>query len=235
MLQVLQVLTLGGAHGVWWQVGEVMGEVMRVAWLEAQGTDAAKVGAGQENAAAAAASLRSAIHQLVQCCLRRLEASESAYQAETEEQEQAPARAEEAAERLVTAAASVGYDALVLVAQEVCDELEAAARSADDSKGSKGDLSRLAAALSLAHAMAVKPRALAAALHTSTHGHAKAGGLSAVTHSVTGVLTALEEHAQNFAPGKRQLQPRAVAAHAKHCLSVLSAIKRPGQGHSVAA
>ena len=48
----------------------------------------------------------------------------------------------------------MGYDALVLVAQEVCDELEAAARAASDSKGSrkgsKGDLSRLAAALSLA-------------------------------------------------------------------------------------
>jgi hypothetical protein len=42
-----------------------MSEVMRVAWLEAQDTDAAKQGAGQENAAGAAASLSSAIHQLV--------------------------------------------------------------------------------------------------------------------------------------------------------------------------
>ncbi len=218
-------------------VGEVMSEVMRVAWLEAQDTDAARQGAGQEHAAGAAASLRSAIHQLVQCCLRRLESSESAY--ENEEQDPAPARAEEAAERLVTAAASVGYDALVMVAQEVCDELEAAARAAGDSKGSKkgskGDLSRLGAALSLAQAMAVKPRALAAALHMSSHGHAKAGGLSAVTKALTGVLTALEEHAQDFAPGKRQLQHHAVAAHAKHCLSVLSAIKRPLQEQAVAA
>ena len=80
-------------------VGEVMSEVMRVAWLEAQDTDAARQGAGQEHAAGAAASLRSAIHQLVQCCLRRLESSENAYEAENEEQEPAPARAEEAAER----------------------------------------------------------------------------------------------------------------------------------------
>jgi hypothetical protein len=38
---------------------------MRVAWLEAQDTDAAKQGAGQEHSAGTTASLSSAIHQLV--------------------------------------------------------------------------------------------------------------------------------------------------------------------------
>lgn len=76
--------------------------------------------------------------------------------------------------------------------------------------GSASDLSRIAAALALAHAMAAKPRALQ---HSGK-------GLEAVTRGVTRVLTALEERAADFAPGKRGLQAKDVAAHATRYVCV---------------
>jgi hypothetical protein len=62
-------------------VGEVMGELLRVASLHAQTAAAEGQGSGVEEHACGAddSSLRSATHELVQCCLRRLEASDTAY------------------------------------------------------------------------------------------------------------------------------------------------------------
>ncbi len=63
-------------------VGEVMGELLRVASLHAQAADAAGQGSGEEEHVRGGAddsSLRRATHELVQCCLRRLEASDTAY------------------------------------------------------------------------------------------------------------------------------------------------------------
>jgi len=58
-----------------------MGELLRVASLHAQTAAAEGQGSGVEEHACGAddSSLRSATHELVQCCLRRLEASDTAY------------------------------------------------------------------------------------------------------------------------------------------------------------
>lgn len=201
----------------------MVGEVLRVASLETQRTAAAHKQPHSEQEPGAD-SLRKATAGLVECCMRRLEASDTVYAAEQQENQGTQlARPEEAAERLVSAAASVGYDALVLVAQEVCRELEAG--GAAGGQGGKTDLSRLGAALALAHAMAARPRALASKQHANSAGQVE--GLAAVTRAVTRVLAALEEPAADFAGGKRGLQAHTVATHAHHCLGVLTALKAP--------
>ena len=213
------------------QVGEVVGELLRVSSLRAEHASAdnrAAVAAGQassrelEGLCPAGDALRMATHDLVHCCLRRLEACEGDY-----EQEQQAGRPEEAADRLVSAAASAGHDATLLVVQEVCAELDQGLPSggaAAPAEGKAGDLSRLAAALALAHAVAARPRTLRAAQHGMG---GDAGCRDALVRGVRRVLAALEDAstAADFAPGKRGLHPSSVAAHAQHCLGILVDIK----------
>ena len=136
-----------------------------------------------------------------------------------------PARPQEAAERVVGAAAAVGHEAMVLVAREVCQELEQclSARGSDKGKDSASlpDLSKIAAALALAHAVALGTRTLQGAA-------ARSRGLEDVARSVMQVQAALEERA-SFAPGKRGLGTSSVASKASLCLSSLKGIL-PAQG-----
>jgi hypothetical protein len=197
-------------------VGEVVGELLRVSSVRAEHAEA---GAGQPpsnsvSEPGAGETLRAATRDLVHCCLRRLEASEDPYDDEE------ASRTEEAAERLVGAAASVGHDAMLLMVREVCSELEQGVASG--AEGAPPDLSRLAAALALAHAIAARPRALRVA-RLGAMGSER--GLDALTRGVTRALAALEQRAADFAPGKRGLQAKSVAAHAQHCLGMLSEIK----------
>lgn len=199
------------------QVGEVVGELLRVSSVRA---DAGAVSTGQppSNAASepgAGETLRAATCDLVHCCLRRLEASEDPYEAVEE-----ASRPEEAADRLVAAAASVGHDAVLLMVREVCSELEQGVASG--AEGAAPDLSRLAAALALAHAIAARPRALRAARPGAVGSEQ---GVDDLTRGVTRALAALEHRASDFAPGKRGLQAKSVAAHAQHCLGVLTEMK----------
>lgn len=204
----------------------MVGELLRVSSLRAEhaeeeasdnGTTLDKLGKLEEPPPAGHA-LRLATHDLVHCCLRRLEVCEAF------DDGQEGGRPEEAADRLVSAAASVGHEALLLIVQEVCTELE---QGMDASRGKAGaDLSRLAAALALAHAVAARPRAF---LRAAQHGAGgKAGCLDALVRGVQRVLAALEERASDFAPGKRGLQAASVAAHAQRCLGSLGEIKPQG-------
>ena len=196
-------------------VGEVVTEVLRVAALHPA---AAASPGGEHETTESGHSLRAATHELVQSCLRRLECSE-------EDAVEQLARPEEAAERVVGAAAAVGHEAMVLVAREVCQELEQclSARASDKGKDSASlpDLSKIAAALALAHAVALRTR-------TSQAAAARSRGLQDVARSVMQVQAALEERA-SFAPGKRGLGTSAVASKASLCLSSLKGIL-PAEG-----
>ena len=219
-----------------------MAELLRVASLEAPDVTAGVCEVSHVDC------LRQAVGDLVRCCLRRLEASDSCT-----EQDAAPQdRPEEAAARLVNAAASVGGEALILVAKELCLELEASAAAAtagtsgsgetvtaggEAEQASKGDLSRVDAALSMAQAMAATRRAHASA-HDGQQGKGPAQGMLALTHALTKVVAALRDHAHKFTPGKRQLQPSAVAQRAERCLSCISgnlAGGKPPLNHSLVA
>ena len=202
------------------QIGELVGEVLRVAWVETQSSRDASNTRPLMEQETAAHSLRETTEQVVECCMRRLEASNTPFAAE-EQQSSATSRPEEAAERLMSAAASVGYDVLMLVADKVCRELEGACALQD--AGRTTDLSQVAAALALCQAMAARPRALAH--HCGTAGDVDSHGLSGVTRAVARVLGALDHSGAKLAGGKRGLAPHSVATHAQHCLSLLSNIK----------
>jgi hypothetical protein len=188
-------------------------------------------------------SLRYAAHELIASCLRRLEASENTYPFESDPAYAAQARAEVAAERLVSAAASVGDEAIVMVAHEVGLQLEACVGQQEASPQATGiskggmeastpptrdlDLSRIAAALALAHALAIRPRVLSGlgSERRLAKDASKLKVVEEVTRSVQRLHAALQKPGGGVrvVGGKRGLQAGAVATHAQHCLTVLAA------------